>query len=84
MDEQVLKHITCTQNLKLRLNIFKDRFSGLQNLQINGKEKSDEKLRVSEKTSNSSKDEKIPQFMTLSKLEWDENEIHAGVMIPWH
>lgn len=23
---------------------------------------------------------KIPQFMTLSKLEWDNNEIHAGVI----
>ncbi len=23
---------------------------------------------------------KIPQFMTLSKLEWDSNEIHAGVI----
>lgn len=23
---------------------------------------------------------KIPQFMTLSKLDWDNNEIHAGVI----
>ncbi len=23
---------------------------------------------------------KIPQFMTLSKLDWDNNEIHAGII----
>jgi len=26
------------------------------------------------------KEKKIPQFMTLSKLDWDNNEIHAGVI----
>ena len=30
--------------------------------------------------SNEIKKEKIPQFMTLSKLDWDNNEIHAGVI----
>ncbi len=30
--------------------------------------------------SKEKKEEKIPQFMTLSKLDWDNNEIHAGVI----
>ena len=64
----------------MRLNIFKDGLSGLQKLQVKGKEKLDVKPKILEKTSNPVEEEKVPQFMTLSKLEWDENEIHAGVI----
>jgi len=49
-------------------------------LQVKSKEKLDIKPKILEKISNPPGEEKVPQFMTLSKLEWDENEIHAGVI----
>ena len=67
--------------MKLRLKIFKDKLSVLQKLQTINKsiiksnkitEKIPKKVEEIEK--------KIPVFMTLSKLDWDNNEIHAGII----
>jgi len=66
----------------MRLNIFKNKISALQKIQYDNKSilKSNEI-----QPNNSSKfieesENKIPQFMTLSKLDWDNNEIHAGII----
>ena len=81
MNEHALKRIGYLLNLKLRLNIFKDKISELQKLQISPnntiKSNNHKADSISKQDENESK---IPQFMTLSKLEWDNNEIHAGVI----
>ncbi|WP_237089357.1 hypothetical protein [Nitrosopumilus adriaticus] len=81
MNEHALKRIRDVLNLKLRLNIFKEKLSGLQKLQAEPKEiiKHDKNKNETD-SKNEEKDTKIPQFMTLSKLEWDNNEIHAGII----
>ncbi|WP_371503617.1 type II/IV secretion system ATPase subunit [Nitrosopumilus adriaticus] len=81
MNEHALKRIRDVLNLKLRLNIFKEKLSGLQKLQAEHKEiiKHDKNKNETD-SKNEEKDTKIPQFMTLSKLEWDNNEIHAGII----
>lgn len=81
MNEHALKRIRDVLNLKLRLNIFKEKLSGLQKLQVEPKEiiKQDKNKKETD-SKNEEKDTKIPQFMTLSKLEWDNNEIHAGII----
>ena len=81
MNEHALKRIRDVLNLKLRLNIFKEKLSGLQKLQAEPKEiiKHDKNKKEID-SKNEEKDTKIPQFMTLSKLEWDNNEIHAGII----
>ena len=81
MNEHALKRIRDVLNLKLRLNIFKEKLSGLQKLQVEPKEiiKQDKNKKEID-SKNEEKDTKIPQFMTLSKLEWDNNEIHAGII----
>ncbi|MCV0372696.1 MAG: type II/IV secretion system ATPase subunit [Nitrosarchaeum sp.] len=63
----------------MRLKIFKDKFTALQKAQFDNK--------FSKQSKNHSQDaksipieEKIPQFMTLSKLDWEHNEIHAGII----
>jgi len=65
----------------MRLKILKDKLSVLQKLQRQNKSiiKSEKNTEtISEKSGGS--ETKIPQFMTLSKLDWGGNEIHAGVI----
>jgi flagellar protein FlaI len=65
----------------LSIKIFKDKLSILQKLQVNNKINLKAKI-ISEKTisENVENEIKIPQYMTLSKLDWDNNEIHAGII----
>jgi flagellar protein FlaI len=64
------------------LKIFKDKISALQKIQFDSKSniKSNKKLPENTSKSNEENKNKIPQFMTLSKLDWDNNEIHAGII----
>ena len=81
MNEQVLKHIIVSENLKLVLKILKDKLVLLQKLGIENKIMSKVKKNPAKIiTKNIETEVKIPQFMTLSKLDWDRNEIHAGVI----
>jgi len=65
----------------MRLKIFKDRLSVLQKLQIQNKNIVKSKKNTTKIISEKKEFEtKIPQFMTLSKLDWDNNEIHAGII----
>lgn len=81
MNEHALKRVRDVLNLKLRLKIFKEKLSGLQKLQVEPKETiKEDKIKKEIDSKNEEKDTKIPQFMTLSKLEWDNNEIHAGII----
>ncbi|CAD6521354.1 Type IV secretory pathway component [metagenome] len=80
MNEQALKHKVCIKYLKMRLNIFKDKITVLKSTHtdkniLNINKDSNKTLVINEETEN-----KIPQFMTLSKLDWDNNEIHAGII----
>jgi len=80
MNEQALKHKVCIKYLKMRLNIFKDKITVLKAIHtdkniLNTNKDSNKTLGINEETEN-----KIPQFMTLSKLDWDNNEIHAGII----
>ena len=80
MNEQALKHKVCIKYLKMRLNIFKDKITVLKTIHtdkniLNINKDSDKTSVTNEETEN-----KIPQFMTLSKLDWDNNEIHAGII----
>jgi flagellar protein FlaI len=81
MNEHALKRIRDVLNLKMRLNIFKEKLSELQKLQVETKEITKSIKNQPETISNNAENNaKIPQFMTLSKLEWDSNEIHAGII----
>ncbi len=81
MNEHALKRVRDVLNLKLRLKIFKEKLSGLQKLQVEPKGIiKEDKIKKEKDSKNEEKDTKIPQFMTLSKLEWDNNEIHAGII----
>lgn len=81
MDEHALKRIRDVLNLKMRLNIFKEKLSELQKLQVETKDVTKSIKNQPETVSNNAENSvKIPQFMTLSKLEWDNNEIHAGII----
>ncbi len=66
----------------MRLNIFKDKISALQKIQYDDKNIVKINGIASENTSKfvEEDEKKIPQFMTLSKLDWDNNEIHAGII----
>ncbi|WP_109877339.1 type II/IV secretion system ATPase subunit [Nitrosopumilus zosterae] len=65
----------------MRLNIFKEKLSELQKLRVETKEVAKSIKNQPETVSNNAENNtKIPQFMTLSKLEWDSNEIHAGII----
>ena len=66
----------------MRLNIFKDKISALQKIQYDDKNIVKINGNASESTSKfvEEDEKKIPQFMTLSKLDWDNNEIHAGII----
>jgi len=66
----------------MRLNIIKDKISVLQKIQYDHKNIVKSNENKVEKTSQFVKEneKKIPQFMTLSKLDWDNNEIHAGII----
>ena len=66
----------------MRLKIFKDKISALQKIQYDRKSilKSDKNLQNNISKLNEENNNKIPQFMTLSKLDWDNNEIHAGII----
>ncbi len=66
----------------MRLNIFKDKISVLQKIQYDDKNIVKINGNASENTSKfvEEDEKKIPQFMTLSKLDWDNNEIHAGII----
>jgi flagellar protein FlaI len=64
----------------MSLKIFKDKISVLQKIQhVN---KGILKLNKNPPNNISELDEKnkIPQFMTLSKIDWDNYEIHAGII----
>jgi len=53
----------------------------LQKFQIQNRNIVKSKKNTTEIISEKEKSEtKIPQFMTLSKLDWDNNEIHAGII----
>ncbi len=78
MNEQALKHITCLNFLKMRLKVFKEKFLALPKAQVESRLKQND-TSVHE-TKPITSEEKIPQFMTLSKLDWEDNEIHAGVI----
>lgn len=81
MNEHALKRVRDVLNLKLRLKIFKEKLSGLQKLQVEPKGIiKEDKIKKEKDSKNEEKNIKIPQFMTLSKLEWDNNEIHAGII----
>ncbi len=66
----------------MRLKIFKDKISALQKIQYDNKGilKSNKNLSNNTSKLNEENKNKIPQFMTLSKLDWDNNEIHAGII----
>lgn len=66
----------------MRLKIFKDKISILQKIQYDNKNilKSSKNLLDNTSKLNEENGNKIPQFMTLSKLDWDNNEIHAGII----
>ncbi len=81
MNEHVLKHTTFVDNLKLKFSIIKNGLSALQKLQTEKKTNLKSKINRSNQVSEISKDDlKIPQYMTLSKLDWDNNDIHAGII----
>ncbi len=66
----------------MRLNIFKNKISAVQKIQHDHKNIVKSNENKIEDTSQPVKEseKKIPQFMTLSKLDWDNNEIHAGII----
>ena len=66
----------------MRLKIFKDKISALQKIQYDNKSilKLNKNLPDNTSKLNEETENKIPQFMTLSKLDWDNNEIHAGII----
>lgn len=66
----------------MRLNIFKNKISAVQKIQYDHKNIVKSNENKIEDTSQPVKEneKKIPQFMTLSKLDWDNNEIHAGII----
>lgn len=66
----------------MRLNIFKNKISAVQKIQYDHKNIVKSNENKTEDTSQPVKEneKKIPQFMTLSKLDWDNNEIHAGII----
>ena len=66
----------------MRLKIFKDKIAALQKIQYDNKSILKSNKNSSNNTSklNEENKNKIPQFMTLSKLDWDNNEIHAGII----
>ncbi|QLH10712.1 type II/IV secretion system ATPase subunit [Nitrosarchaeum sp. AC2] len=66
----------------MRLNIFKNKISAVQKIQYDHKNivKSNENKIEDISQPVKENEKKIPQFMTLSKLDWDNNEIHAGII----
>src|SRR3989338_3293352 len=66
----------------MRLRIFKDKISLLQKIQYDNKSilKSNKNSPDNISKLNEETENRIPQFMTLSKLDWDNNEIHAGII----
>lgn len=82
MNEQVLKRTVGIKYLKMMIKIFKDKISTLQKIQQDNKNilKLNKNLPDNTSKLNEENENKIPQFMTLSKLDWDNNEIHAGII----
>lgn len=67
--------------MKLKFNIFKDSLSALQKLQqIKKSETKPNEIHVKTVSEELEDGFKIPKYMTLSKLDWDNNEIHAGII----
>ncbi len=66
----------------MMLKIFKDKILALQKTQYDNKSISKLNKNPLDNVSklNVENENKIPQFMTLSKLDWDNNEIHAGII----
>lgn len=66
----------------MMLKIFKDKILALQKIQHDNKSISKLNKNPPDSVSklNEENENKIPQFMTLSKLDWDNNEIHAGII----
>ena len=81
MDEHALKHIDYAQILKLKFNILKEGLSALQKFQpANKLDFKPKKKQVKTVAEELEEDFNIPKYMTLSKLDWDNNEIHAGII----
>ena len=65
----------------MKFNIFKDSLSALQKLQPRKKlETKPDEIHLKTISEELEDDFKIPKYMTLSKLDWDNNEIHAGII----
>lgn len=65
----------------MKFNIFKDSLSALQKLQpIKNRETKPDEIHLKTISEELEDDFKIPKYMTLSKLDWDNNEIHAGII----
>ncbi len=65
----------------MKFNIFKDTLSSLQKFQPANKfDFKPKKNHIKTVTEELEEDFKIPKYMTLSKLDWDNNEIHAGII----
>ena len=66
----------------MMIKIFKDKISALQKIQQDNKSilKLNKNPPDNISKLNEENENKIPQFMTLSKLDWDNNEIHAGII----
>ena len=72
MNEQVLKRTVGIKYLKMMIKIFKDKISALQKIQQDNKSilKLNKNLPDNTSKLNEENENKIPQFMTLSKLDW--------------
>jgi len=65
----------------LKFNILKDSLSALQKFQpANKLDFKPKKKQIKTVAEELEEDFNIPKYMTLSKLDWDNNEIHAGII----
>ena len=65
----------------MKFNIFKDSLAALQKFQPVTKLDFKPKKTIIKTIEEELEEEfKIPKYMTLSKLDWDNNEIHAGII----
>lgn len=65
----------------MKFNIFKDSLSALQKFQpVTKLDFKPKKTTIKTIEEELEEDFKIPKYMTLSKLDWDNNEIHAGII----
>ena len=65
----------------MKFNIFKDSLAALQKFQpVTKLDFKPKKTIIKTIEEELEEDFKIPKYMTLSKLDWDNNEIHAGII----